>query len=382
MKNLISYPKHALSTLFLFFAFLMIAEAQHLVNYSQIQREEGMLFQRVTHDGNSVRQCVMNFHSDVMDENNPNSATFDYVYLRASSETDENAPNNMVITDSGMMMVSVDNNCARLAPEKANAEAAGSDVKLYVNGSIAVNDGNATNLIVSDGRFKKNIEPLENSLDIIRNSNFVEYQYNNSSGISSDKKYYGIIAQEMKQVLPSTVMEVKKKIRASDKNSSEFLMFNPNDLFYSGLNAIKELDAENQLLKETIREEAAKNEALEERVEELERLVLATIAKSQVYSDKSADSNLMSAKLYQNTPNPSKQFTNIEYYLPANTKEASINIQDLNGRIITQFVLQDMGYGSINFDSEQHNISSGTYVYSLVINNTIIASRKLVISGK
>jgi len=358
----------------------MVAEAQIIADFSQLRRTEGLVMQRLTHNGSGVRKCVMNFHSDVEDDTDPNSENFDYVYLRATAETDENNPNNVALTDKGVLLVGVDANCVRLAPKMADAKNSSGDVKLYVNGQIVVNDGSVTNTIISDERFKKNIKPLKNSLDVIRNSHFVEYQYNNLTSISSDKKYYGILAQEMKKVLPSTVMNVEKRMKSSDKKSTELLMFNPNDLIYSGLNAIKELDEEHQTLKNELEKEVAKNEALEKRVSELERALKVLINEEdinrEVLSLKDEKSTL--AKLYDNTPNPLHQSTDIEYYLPDNISIAYILIQDMNGRTIAKFNLQNSGIGKVNFDAKEYGASSGTYTYSLIVDETIVESKKMI----
>jgi len=281
MKNLIFYPKYALSTLLVVFVFLIATEAQSQIfdNFSRLRSEEGLKLQRFNHDSTAVRQCVMNFHTDVPNPNEESSHDhddFDYVYLRATAENDTLNPNNLIVTSRGMVVVSESDKCRDL--DKNIKELPDSlDIKLYVNGHIAVRNGNATNYVVSDAQFKKNVQPLKNSLEVIRNSNFVQYQYNNLSDVSSTRKYYGVLAHEMKEILPSTVVTARKKIRATDKQSTEFFMFNPNDLIYSGLDAIKELDKENQALKVKVEEEATKNEILEDRVSELERMLLTLL---------------------------------------------------------------------------------------------------------
>ncbi len=385
MKSLNSLTQYALSTFFVFFIFLMMAEAQTLANYSQLQREDGMILQRLTHDESAIRQCVMNFHSDVVDENDPNSESFDYVYLRATE--DDTKSNHLILTEDGMMIIADLENCTRVAQTRASADSAentdpdlvgtGIDIKLYVKGQIAVEGGLGTNTVVSDQRFKKNIKPLKNSLDIIRNTNFVEYQYNSASGISSEKAYYGVLAQEMEKVLPSTVMKAERRIRTNEKRSTEFYMFNPNDLIYSGLNAIKELDEENQLLNVKLEQEITKNEALEQRVSELEKVLKALINEDKTGVINS--NGFSSAQLYQNIPNPLNQSTDIQYYLPDNAKNAFIIIQDINGKIITQFDLPNSGIGKINFNTKQYGISPGTYTYSMIVDGLPLTTKKMLL---
>lgn len=326
-------------------------------NFSRLVRENGLVMQRVHTPGQTPGTCVMNFHSD------GEAGHADFIYMRATEESDSLNPNNMVLTDSGLLMIGEDDDCSGLTmPDFGD-----NDVMLYVNGEIAVSSGNATNIILSDERFKKNIQPLKNSLDIIRESNFVEFQYNSLSGMKSNKKYYGILAQEMQKVLPNTVTKNAKKFRASDKQSSECLMFNPNDLMYSGLNAIKELDQENQDLKE--------------RVADLERLVAQLVEVKEVNTRSIATSTETedSPYLSQNSPNPLRQSTEIEYTLPDDVSSAYLVIQDMMGRKITQFELGNTLRDKVTFDAKQYGINTGTYIYSLIVNNDTIASKKMTI---
>ncbi len=271
---------------------MTLAEAQQdTIDYSRLQSADGLIFQRLTDNNDDlVRKCVMNFHSDAIDADNP-SKTFDYMYLRATEE--DTLSNHLILTNDGMLIVADDESCLRVAGTRSLADSMEAeatengetiDIKLYVKGEIAVEGGNATNTIVSDKRFKKNVKPLKNSLDIIRNTNFVEYQYNNASGISSQKTYYGVLAQEMEAVLPGTVMKAEKRASPTDKRLTEFYMFNPNDLIYSGLNAIKELDEENQLLTAKLKEESSKNATLEQRVNELEKVLKTLLIKQNKYN--------------------------------------------------------------------------------------------------
>jgi len=143
--------------------------------------------QRVHTPGQTPGIGIMDFHSDG-DEDHP-----DFIYLRASAESDSLNPNNLILLDNGLLAIGQNNDCMDLTiPDFGEY-----DVKLYVDGDIAVSSGNATNIIASDERLKQNIQPLANSLNIIRQSNFVQFQYNDLSGMKTDKTYYGVVAQEI-----------------------------------------------------------------------------------------------------------------------------------------------------------------------------------------
>ena len=155
------------------------------------------------------------------------------------------------------------------------------------------------------------------------------------------------------------------------------------DRIYTGLNAIKELDEENQVLKEKVVElekEAAKTQILEQRVNQLEEMLTQLIGKEQSkgFGDfNSSTIGNIKSYLGQNQPNPLYQSTDIEYSLPDNVTKAYIQIQDLTGRIITQIGLQNKDSGKITFNAEEYGINNGMYIYSLITDGKIIASKKM-----
>jgi len=377
MKNLTALLKNSISTCFLLFLSI-VSYGQFFQNFTRVKQTDGLVMQRL-HEGENYTPGVglINFHSDTL----PAIAQkFDYMYMRATPDDREN---NLIITNDGTVMIGGNDDCIHLRDMRDSVYTKSSDIKLYVNGEIASNSGSATITILSDQRFKKNITPLENSLDVIRQSNFVEFQYNDLSGVNSDKKYYGILAQEMQEVLPSTITKGAKRQNPTDKKADEFLMFNPNDLIYSGLNAIKELDEENQVLKDKVAEleaEVEKNNRLEQRVNELEKILTQLIGKDGEHERQTTNriTTTNPASLSQNRPNPIYNSTDIEYHLPNEVSTAQIVIQDMNGNKITEFNLQGTGTGKITFSPKQIGITSSTYVYSLLIDGVIIESKKMI----
>ena len=81
-------------------------------------------------------------------------------------------------------------------------------VKLHVAGNI-LSTGEITAYVASDRRLKHNITPLSSSLDIIDKLNPVSYYWNAKAKelnpMKSDSLDYGLIAQEVENVLPGVV---------------------------------------------------------------------------------------------------------------------------------------------------------------------------------
>jgi hypothetical protein len=91
-------------------------------------------------------------------------------------------------------------------------------VKLKTSGTIWSNGTQLT----SDARLKTNIQPLQNSLDIIMKLNPVHYDKKNSiESTDYNKSENGFIAQEIQKVLPFVVKEGndQDKILSVDYNS-------------------------------------------------------------------------------------------------------------------------------------------------------------------
>ena len=112
-----------------------------------------------------------------------------------------------------------------------------SNTKLYYNpGTGTLNATNFNSL--SDQEFKKNIIHIDNSIEVLQQIDGVEFQW-----VDSDKKSYGVIAQELEKILPELVEGTTKK-----------------SVNYSGLiafliNAVKTLDNRVTELEKVINKE-------------------------------------------------------------------------------------------------------------------------------
>jgi hypothetical protein len=75
-------------------------------------------------------------------------------------------------------------------------------------------------------------------------------------------------------------------------------------------------------------------------------------------------------------PNPASSITTIAYNLPKLTKTASIRISNIIGSKVTEIALQDLnGKKSIDLN----DFTKGIYFYSLLVNDKIYYTKKLVV---
>jgi hypothetical protein len=81
------------------------------------------------------------------------------------------------------------------------------------------------------------------------------------------------------------------------------------------------------------------------------------------------------AKLYQNAPNPARGETEIKYYLPKESGDASISIYNLSGQLVKTIPMKEKGNGSIHITGLQ----GGSYLYQMSIGAKNIDSKKMLI---
>ena len=121
--------------------------------------------------------------------------------------------------------------------------------RLELSQDSAAKPSTNTWTITSDSRVKENVQPYTKGLDVINQINPVTYDYNGKAGFQKIKGNVGIIAQDVKDLLPESISTYFKKLDETDTAETELYNFNSHALTYVLINAIKELKAEIDLLK-------------------------------------------------------------------------------------------------------------------------------------
>ena len=104
----------------------------------------------------------------------------------------------------------------------------------------------------SDERVKKDITNYTKGLTEILAIQPVNYKYNGKAGLPEEKQQVGVIAQDVQAVFPNAVVTYKALFDENDTEETELLAFNPSELTFTLINAVKELKAEIELLKQQI----------------------------------------------------------------------------------------------------------------------------------
>jgi len=111
------------------------------------------------------------------------------------------------------------------------------------------------------------------------------------------------------------------------------------------------------------------------------RATLASLEESNYFQgSRSTDSNANSrymAILMQNTPNPVRTQTVINYTLAGNYSCAFIRISDITGNIIKTFDIKS-GTGSVSVNAS--DLGGGLFLYSLIVDDNIADTKKMVVT--
>lgn len=243
---------------------------------------------------------------------------------------------------------------------------------LYLCGSI---------ITTSDARFKKNVKSLPYGLKEIMQLRPVSYTLD-KEGYEKQSRL-GFIAQELLPVLKEVVhteeyhvnLETGKGVwQPVEKLGVAYSEIIP--VLVSGMQEqqrlIEATENENKALKEKLL-------SMEERLAKLEALL------NKANLMQSAPQNVIiegvnQPRLGQNAPNPFGGQTTIEYYLPNDVTNASLQIADQTGRIVKVVKLDQMGNGKINLTTQ--DLSNGNYSYSLIINGKVIETKQMILMSK
>lgn len=240
-------------------------------------------------------------------------------------------------------------------------------------------------VIMSDGRFKKNIKEEVIGLNFINKLRPVTYNYDvhamnkHITTNSSVKDNTGILSRNIDKIEEEAIVRKEKKKytgfiaqeveEAAKKLNYDFTgVYKPannNDVYglnYSGfvvplVKAVQELDVKIKEIDE-----------LKARIEKLESLLKVN----------SSTISVNTAQLEQNIPNPVQGTTTIRYQVPAISASASLAITNSNGQLIKIISISNKGTGQITLDTNL--LAVGTYNYTLYVDGKQIDTKRLVVA--
>jgi hypothetical protein len=106
--------------------------------------------------------------------------------------------------------------------------------------------------VVSDSRVKENVRTYDSGLDKVLQIEPKLFDYNGKAGFEKTKDNVGIIAQEIKKILPETVNTYKAKLNEGDEEETELYSYDGHALTFALVNSIKELNKKIEQLETRI----------------------------------------------------------------------------------------------------------------------------------
>ena len=115
-------------------------------------------------------------------------------------------------------------------------------------------------------------------------------------------------------------------------------------------------------------------------IDELKSLVEKLLTQNAV-SPKSSSYVLpltQNALLAQNQPNPFHENTLVDYFVPANVRNAPIQVTSLDGKVLGKVTITETGKGQVTIQSRSYPV--GTYFYSLVLDGQVMETKRMVLT--
>jgi len=264
---------------------------------------------------------------------------------------DINGTNNMTLfTGGGAIVIGEGGPCSLTALNATH------DARLYVLGSAYNKELMWSTMATggSPGAQKSASESPKESMDKLRTLNL----YGTGEG-----REVGINIREVRESLPMSVGRV-------EYNGKEFDTFNGTQLFYHYLGGIRYLDKQDQILMDELETERARNDELEqklneqeERIDELQAMMEDILSGTTNLDTPDTPQN--SSKILNIFPNPTANVINIEVGFEQGAKDVKVHIFDMSGNyILTQSITTHQQVTTINLD--RYNLPTGQYNCTLI----------------
>ena len=209
----------------------------------------------------------------------------------------------------------------------------------------------------SDKRLKKDVQPLEGTLDKVLKLQGVSFVWRNNRANNRD---LGFIAQDVEKLFPEVVFT---------NQTDGYMGINYSRFPAILAEAIKELDKDNKVL-------AAENESLRNEFEALKQLVLGEQPLSTPTPSGNAEE--MGVILNQNDPNPFAERTTITYELPVTMEHVELIVYNIAGKIMKRI---DLESGGSSIELYASDLSSGMYSYSIISDGNVIVTKKMIVTN-
>ena len=259
--------------------------------------------------------------------------------------------------------------------------------RFIVYGSALASGGSWVN---SDARFKQNIEPIRDAMDVITQLEGTTYTMDRDN--FPDRNFnagtqYGFIAQDLQKVMPTLVMEDDEGFLGVNYDAVVPVLVEGMKAQQSQLEAqTAELEIANNLneeLNNRVEEQEVVLQQQDAAIRQLQAQMQAVLnGETSKLEGAAIENNVEVAEeksaLFQNRPNPALTETQISFYLPTTVKQASLVIYNADGREMKRYDNLSRGYANVLLQAG--DLPAGNYLYRLVADNEIVGSKTLVLA--
>lgn len=182
----------------------------------------------------------------------------------------------------------------------------------------------------------------------------ISQQVLNQMNLERSRKRMGVVAQEVEAIVPEVVRTTPEGRKTVAYHELVGLL----------IEAIKEQQVQIEELKSAA--SSSKNMLRAFSGEEEESLASSI-----------ADETLTGLALYQNTPNPFNERTEIRYSLTGKESNALIYIFSMQGTLIKKYIADSSGVLTI----EASELTPGMYIYTLVADGKEVGSKRMILTN-
>lgn len=242
----------------------------------------------------------------------------------------------------------------------------------------------------SDINLKENIDSITNAMNIINQLKPKTFDFKTSAypqmGLNT-RKQYGFIAQEVETILPELVGEAVQPAVLDSLGNITTPALTYKILNYQAFAAIlmkgMQEQQKNLNIKDSVINSLESNDSIQDyRLTLLENEVNECCNNRSMQANNNSSSIDVSLKdaqsvvLEQNLPNPFSEQTVIGYFLAADVKKAQMLFYNVQGKLIQSVDLNERGKCNLNVFAQ--DLSNGIYTYTLIVDDKIFETKKMV----
>ncbi len=262
---------------------------------------------------------------------------------------------------------------------KATATITAGNYAGFFNGNVLAT-GTGT-FLGSDVNLKTNINGIENGLETIMQLKPVSYEFNHEVDTDlnlANGRNYGLIAQEVEAIIPELIgtfkaiptfndsLESAEQFAERMQQKQEFKAINFTGLIPFLIKSVQDLKQQVDGLQGQLNN-CCKNTSTS-------TMRLGNTNSTQLDSVKLTD--YQSIILNQNVPNPFADETTITYKIDQDFTTAKVLFFTSDGKILKEVTIKQKGEGQIHVFAD--DLSSGVYSYSLVVDNKLFDTKRMV----